>query len=104
MAQFLYVTEYSDFGQNNFGPVPREPAIANQLITVTNSSVSSATFNAETRLIRICADTSCAYAFGVAPTATATSIRLPANVVEYHSIPSESTTSRRLQVAVFGVP
>jgi hypothetical protein len=80
----LYVTEFREFGQiGGSGPAPRVPVVANQQVTISGSSVTSAGFNKATHIIRLQADTTCAVQFGNAttlPLATTTgSIRISAN-------------------------
>ena len=58
---------------------------ATQAVTYT-SSVASAAFNEATRLIRVIADADVYLAFGTAPTATANSIRVTADTVEYFEV------------------
>ena len=67
-----------------YGAQVMRPA-ATQAVTFA-ASVASAAFNDATRLIRVIADADVFLAFGAAPTATATAIRLPANTVEYFEV------------------
>lgn len=86
-----YVTEFADlavtFGKNV--QAPATPAIAEQTaITTSVDSAQSAAFNVDTRIIAI--STPAAQAVGVAfgsnPTATANSMRLPANGVFFFGV------------------
>jgi hypothetical protein len=56
-----------------------------QAVTYTTSTASAA-FASSTNLIRVIADADVYLAFGAAPTATATAIRVPANTVEYFGV------------------
>ena len=56
-----------------------------QAVTFTTSTASAA-FGSATNLIRVIADADVYLAFGAAPTATATAIRVPANTVEYFCV------------------
>ena len=67
-----------------YGAQVMRPA-ATQAVTFA-ASVASAAFNDATRLIRVIADADVFLAFGAAPTATATAIRVPANTVEYFEV------------------
>jgi len=58
---------------------------ATQSVTYT-SSTASAAFDLSTRLVRIIADADVFLAFGAAPTATATAIKLVANTAEYFEV------------------
>jgi hypothetical protein len=57
--------------------------IAVQQVNVAAAANASAPLNAGTRMVRLCSSTSCRFLVGPAVTALATSIRLPADVVEY---------------------
>ena len=61
--------------------------ITTQTLAIGVSSVSSAAFSQSTTLIRINVDTTCSVSFGTAPTATTTSMRIPANQTEYFVVP-----------------
>ena len=68
----------------SYGAQVMKPA-ASQAVTFT-TSVASAAFDEATRLIRVIADADVYLAFGAAPTATATAIRVPADTVEYFEV------------------
>ena len=68
----------------SYGAQVMKPA-ATQAVTFTTSTASAA-FNEATRLIRVIADADVFLAFGLAPTATATAIKVPANTVEYFEV------------------
>ena len=61
------------------------PAVADQAITFTSATLSSA-FNNITKIVRVATDTQCYIAVGSAPTATASSMLLPAFGVEYFGV------------------
>lgn len=61
------------------------PAIADQAVSFTTATLSTA-FNDATKIIRLCPDTQCYIAVGLAPTATANSMLLPAFAVEYFGV------------------
>lgn len=86
----LYITEYATalvvFG-GNLCQVALEPPLAEQTVAIGGSSTSSAAFNANTTLVRLSTDAICSLLFGTAPTALATSGRLPADNIEYHGVP-----------------
>ncbi len=63
----------------------KEPAIAEQAVTFTTATQSSA-FNAATKIVRVAADAQCYIAFGANPTATANSKLLPSFGVEYFGV------------------
>ena len=58
---------------------------SDQAVTFTTSTTSAA-FGAKTNLIRVIADADVYLAFGAAPTATANSLRVPANSAEYFAV------------------
>ena len=67
-----------------YGAQVMRPA-ATQAVTYTTSTQSTA-FDDATRLVRVIADADVFLAFGAAPTATATAIKVPANTVEYFEV------------------
>lgn len=57
---------------------------SNQTVSVSGTSAAVATaFGAGTSILRLVSTTACFIKFGAAPTATASDMLLPANVVEY---------------------
>lgn len=89
----LYVTELADLGQagGNSAPIAQLPVVAEQAITFTTHTESSA-FNPATRYVRLHTDTVCFVKFGTAPTAiTATNLRLAANQTEYFAVPANQS-------------
>lgn len=87
----LFITEFSNRGIDMNGAathVQSVPEKANQVVAIGAASVQSAAMNAKTSMVRLCADAPCSVQFGTNPTATATMMRLPANVPEYLAIPA----------------
>lgn len=88
----LFISEYSTLGWvgTNSNQLIHAPSaqslLAEQSITVSGSSTSSAAFNAATKFIEIVADVDCAIAFGVtAPTADATKHYIPSKTTRYYA-------------------
>lgn len=89
----LYIAEFERprDGRVNIG---NAPPIAEQKITISGSSTASAAFQATTRLVRIHTDAICSIKFGAtAPTVDNTSMRLPADTIEYFSVNNNSFVS-----------
>ena len=63
------------------------PPLAEQSLAMSSTSTA---FNANTRLVRLCADEACRVAFGTTPTAGATSMKLQAGATEYFGVPISS--------------
>lgn len=96
----LYITELDTLGNPNEGgnaQIARMAPIAEQTLAIGGSSAASSAFNKQTRFVRLETDTTCAIAFGNAPTAqtasgTATgssatgTARLFQNTVEYFAV------------------
>ena len=93
----LYVSEYEDYGWSNKS-VLRAPAITSQVVTIGASTLSSISFQPQTRVVRVHTDTTCSVVFGTAPSATLSSPRMATGQTEYHALPS--TTNTTLRVAV----
>jgi hypothetical protein len=99
----LFITEYADtplIGLGKFLQVGVEPAVAEQAVTIGVASVQSAALNGKTKLLRVHAEAACAIAFGVNPTAVATTHRLPAGAVEYYGVTPGDDNGSALKVAV----
>ena len=71
---------------NNTLPAVTLPELAAQKITFNATSAQSAAFNAETRIIQVCATAACRIAVGANPSATANSLYIPANVPLYFGV------------------
>lgn len=85
----VYLTEFANTGRDAAGykmQCAHESQTASQTVAITAGSVQSAAFNALTKFVRISTDAVCSVEFGTAPTATATTRRLPANTSEYFSV------------------
>lgn len=72
-----------------------------QAVAYTGTAASSTAFGAQTRQIRIAANSACHYAVGASPTADAASdALLPANWVEYVTVaPGEKISAVRAATA-----
>ena len=83
----LYVTEYKQMGhaQGNLAQLPQEPAVAEQAVTFTTTTASSA-FNAETTYVCLRSSGDCHVVFDDAPTATTGSRKLSANTEYYFGV------------------
>jgi len=83
----LYISEYQHIGSVEHDTIqaPLEPSVATQKIAYT-SAAASAAFNANTQFIRVIASADVHLLFSANPTATATSMFLPANTVEYFAV------------------
>lgn len=84
-AATLYVTEFSGSPPTFVAyQAAKAPAVANQTVTFTSSSVQSAAFNTLTGLVRIQCDAICNVNIGgTSPVATTSSMRLTAGQTEY---------------------
>lgn len=86
----LYVTEfaYADIAVPEHGaaPVALQPPAAEQTVTFTTSTASSA-FHATTRIVRLYASADCHILFGADPTATTSKMKLKADAAEYFAVP-----------------
>lgn len=86
----LYITEFSELGfdllSNTLQNVPLTPPIAEQNVAITNSSVQSHAFNANTRLVLLATDTACFLAWGAAPVAVSTAHYFPANTTRLYGV------------------
>jgi len=86
----VYVAEFvSIAGTGNFAIAAAQVAPVNeQTIAIGGSSATIATaFNPKSRFIRVHTDAICSIAFGTAPVATITNMRMSANQTEYFGLP-----------------
>lgn len=87
MADF-YIEEYATLGadQNGF-PVAAglHPSLATQKIAISTEA-DSAAFNDGTRFILIYADGACHYSVGAAPTASTSTMKLPADGTRFLAV------------------
>lgn len=84
-----YVEEFIGSGgrtDNVAFPVAAQPSQATDVVTSVGTSVQSEVFGTQTWLVRLHVDGPCCYAFGVNPTATLDSPRMPEGAVEYFSV------------------
>lgn len=83
----LHIQEYGGLVHTHGGVAgyPKEPALDSQVVTYTVNAVSNA-FGDNTRLIRVVSDGLAFIVVGETPVATANSMRLPADVVEYFGV------------------
>lgn len=85
----LYITEFEEASVfTNAVMAVVSPIWAQQTVAIAGASAQSSAFNVSTRFIRLCADVPCSVAFGTNPTAATTTLRLPADAVEYFAVPS----------------
>lgn len=87
----LYVTEFAKQGRDLAGYLNQngsaeQPPVAEQTVAIGAGSTASAAFNASTAIVRLHADAICSVAFGAAPTASATTMRLAAGQTEYFAV------------------
>lgn len=85
----LQITEFAEDNIANARTYPLAvvPPLAEQSLSMSSTS---AAFQTDTRLVRLCADESCRVAFGTAPTAGVTSLKMQAGQVEYFGLPRVS--------------
>lgn len=78
----LYIEEYDTLPQDaNGATLPIVPVpVTNQKVTIAGTSAKSAATDGKTKFVRLISDTACQYAIADDPTASATSLFLPANV------------------------
>ena len=91
---FLFITEFAQLMPSpvgHLGQIAMQPPLAEQAIVNTGGNTVSAAFNAQTRLVRLHADSLCAIEFGTAPTAVASgatgTARMVAGQTEYYGVP-----------------
>jgi hypothetical protein len=85
----LYITEFVTRGIDPKGPneFPEYPPNATQVLDTAGTSVS-ASFQPTTNILRLAADGVVSFAVGLAPVATTSDSRMPANTVEYIDVPA----------------
>lgn len=81
-----YISEFTDMAHLSDCPIAMMPPIAEQTVAI-GAETDSAAFNAATRYIRVQNDAICSISIGLAPTASTTTLRLPAESVEYFAVP-----------------
>ena len=89
----LYVAEFGgaysprdSLGGGQVSEMAPTPPANQQTIAIGGASIASAAFGATTAFIRVHTDVICSIAFGAAPVATATSMRLAADQTEYFTV------------------
>lgn len=85
----LDITEYDRLATDARGitvPTGQEPSRLVQQVAVSVTSAQSAPMDSATCFVRVHTDTTCRIAFGVDPTASAASQRLPAGATEFYGI------------------
>lgn len=86
----LYITEFAEQARAVSQPIGMQaaqiPSLGTQVVTFTTASVQSVAINANTRFVRVIADTDACIRGGANPTATTTDLRLTAGVPEYFGV------------------
>ena len=84
----LSIREYEHISAVSRGivPVGEEPAINQQVITISGTSAQSAAFGVRTRFVRVHTDVACCLDFGTNPTAIQGSCEMAANQTEYFGV------------------
>jgi hypothetical protein len=82
----LYVTEFGGMGNAHSQTAMAAPIVDQTPVVIGAGSLQSAAFDNATTVVRIHTDAICSIAFGTNPTATANSMRLPADTTEYFSV------------------
>jgi hypothetical protein len=83
---FVYIAEFTQVANVSGCPVAMMPPIAEQRVAIGAETDSSA-FNAATRFIRVQNDAICSIAVGTSPTASTSTLRMPAESTEYFAVP-----------------
>jgi hypothetical protein len=82
----LYLAEFGGLVKDKLA-IPSTPPLVEQKLTI-GAETDSAVFNPETTVIRVHVDAICSIAFGAAPTASTSTMRLAANQTEYFGVRS----------------
>ena len=86
----IYISEYVTIGvpgpEGSGFQAPKEPAIAEQKVSISGSPTASAAFQPTTRMVRIATDATCSILFGPSPIANTGAKRLAANQTEYFAV------------------
>lgn len=89
MANRLFVTEYADLAETVRGAAaaPKDPFIAEYIVTIGGASAQSPAFQPTTRFILIATDTICSVVVGgTNPSATTSNHRMPADQAEFRGV------------------
>lgn len=82
----LYIAEF-ERPRNQWVGIANAPPIAEQIVAIGGSSTACTNaFNAKTAMVRVEVDAICSIAFGTAPTATTSNMRMNAGDTEYFSV------------------
>jgi hypothetical protein len=94
MTSKLYIAEFASLAigpAGRVGQISAEPPLAEQVVDFSGGVAASNAFNAQTRIVRLHADSICAIEFGTNPTAIAAgstgTTRMAANQTEYYGVP-----------------
>lgn len=82
----LYVTEFAGMGWAHSQVAMTPPVVEQTPVVIGAGSLQSAAFDAATTVVRIHTDAICSIAFGTNPTATTSTMRLPADTTEYFAV------------------
>lgn len=85
----LYITEFDALPIDTGLATPQTgalPPVAEQTRSISGSSAQSAAFNSRTRFVRLHASVACHVTVGANPTATTSSMKLPADSTEYFGV------------------
>ncbi len=82
----VYISEFSALAKVTGANIAMMPPLAEQTVAI-GAEADSAAFNAATRFIRVHNDAICSIAIGTAPTASTSTMRLPADSIEYFAVP-----------------
>lgn len=83
----LYITEFTTIATRISGaPIAQMPPVAEQTRSISGSSAQSSAFNLATRFVQLHTDAICSIAIGLNPTATTSTMRLPADTTVYFGV------------------
>lgn len=84
----LYITEYATAPIVSGHPIAiaAEPGVTTQTVTPITASAQSAAFSAQTRYIGVICDGIFSYSIGSNPTATTSTMRIPADTLVYFAV------------------
>ena len=83
----LYIAEYSPLPNGwRDPPVAGVPPLTQQTVAIGGASAASNTFRSDTGLIELNTDAACSIAFGTAPVATTSHMRMSPNETRYYIV------------------